>query len=523
MAGENRPGKNARQGRHVVGFVPVFLLLGIFGVSAVMAVVPGLGSETDRFRAAVYDSDRTIYTTYFYWYKGTDTIQFSHQILYDLDSNAISTIMANLASPPAGWPGPTNATINQIISFNATGDGHNYTEAISHHPLAAQPTYNERGDVISTLDTSLPKFTTDANGILTNMSSWIDWKNPDWHEWELRCMMRAGIDVAMPVYWWTGLPSNMSGWAREGLLVLNDTVTALQARLIDEHTAGSAYTPEDVPKIAMFYDTSLMKGLWAWNMSMTTYGNANHMNEFTDGADLTDPYWANQFYLRIQEFYDVIINGSACHTVTITYNGIPEEYCVVWLYSGSFFGNIGPSVLDYSKGQFESRYGKKLLFVGGGEWGEANVDGECGWGACCGLRTAKGTRIPAGGYGPGYYNVGTLICQEAAYTPRDVNRYKHGLMSVIDSGAVWIHVETWNELLEGTDICWTQENGYDHIDATREIADIFHAMRGLPPLEERVNLWLVITPLSCLIALAGIALVLQKRRPTETAIPPRSR
>jgi hypothetical protein len=37
-----------------------------------------------------------------------------------------------------------------------------------------------------------------------------------------------------------------------------------------------------------------------------------------------------------------------------------------------------------------------------------------------------------------------------------------------------VHVETWNEYPEGTDICWTQEYGYQWIDATREMAEKLH-------------------------------------------------
>jgi hypothetical protein len=66
MAAENRPSKAARSGRQVIGFIPVFVLLGIFAMSAVIALEPAFGSETDKFRAAVYETDRTIFTTYFY-------------------------------------------------------------------------------------------------------------------------------------------------------------------------------------------------------------------------------------------------------------------------------------------------------------------------------------------------------------------------------------------------------------------------------------------------------------------------
>ncbi|MCY2989379.1 MAG: hypothetical protein NTY19_16105, partial [Planctomycetota bacterium] len=42
-----------------------------------------------------------------------------------------------------------------------------------------------------------------------------------------------------------------------------------------------------------------------------------------------------------------------------------------------------------------------------------------------------------------------------------------------------VHVETWNELHEGTDICQSREYGRKYIDLTREFADQFHAGQKL--------------------------------------------
>ena len=503
--------------RTILGYIPAILLAGLFTASLVIAIVPNMGSRDDRFRQAMYKTDRTIFTTYFYWYRSTGNLENAQQVIYECNPEVVSTITENIQDPPADWPGPTN--VSEIISFNATGDGKNYTEAISHHPLGFAPTYNSSGHVISALDQSLPKYSTDQNGIIVNMSSWFDWMNKSWHEWEMRSMMRAGIDVAMPVYWWTGPDSNFGAWAREGLIVLNETITELQAQVAIEQGAGGDYSPDDVPKIAMFYDTTLMRQLWAWNVSQditseyhNDYGTA--FNE-GDGADLTDPYWENQFYLRIQEFYDVIMNGSTTYTVEIEFDGQVDEYCVVWMYGANWFSNVGPNVLDYCKDKFESRYGKKILFVGGGGWTVADVDGECGWGACCGLRKPTGSRIPVGGYGPGYYNIGTLISQDAGYQARNVAKYKEGLQEVIDAGAMWIHIETWNELLEGTDICWTQEFGYQYIDATREMADIFHAKRGAPAFLEQVDITLIFLPIAGFGVLLGVSIILVSKNPKE--------
>jgi hypothetical protein len=42
-----------------------------------------------------------------------------------------------------------------------------------------------------------------------------------------------------------------------------------------------------------------------------------------------------------------------------------------------------------------------------------------------------------------------------------------------------VHVETWNEFHEGTEICQTKEYGRQYIELTRKFADLFHARQRL--------------------------------------------
>ncbi len=495
------------------GFLPVVILIALFCTSAIIAFTPRLGNETDEYRAAWYNSDRAIMATYFYWYSSSGVLTSNQQMVYECSPEIVATIEDHISDPPEDWPGPTE--IDEIISFNATGDGKNYTDAISHHPLASTPTYNEKGEVTSSLEGELPIYDNDQNGLIPNITSWLSYTNPDWHEWEMRGMMRAGIDVAMPVYWWTGPEYNQNYWAHEGLVTLNDTLTSLQEKVESENAAGGKYSVEDIPKIAMFYDTTLMKQAWAINLTLNPesdyYNNYTKAWEEGDGPDLTDPYWEHQFYLRIQEFYDVIINGTNVFLPEITFKGETHQYCIAWLYGSNWFGELGDKVFDYCREKFEDRYGKKLLFVGGSDWNEPGVDGICGWGASMNVRTAQYSRIPVGGYGGGYYNIGTLINQNAMYREWEEQDYKDGLQEAIDSGAVWLHIETWNELLEGTDICWTYEAGYTKIDATREIADYFHELQGMPPITKRTDLVFVILPLLGLVAILGYGYLLTQK------------
>ena len=65
-----------------------------------------------------------------------------------------------------------------------------------------------------------------------------------------------------------------------------------------------------------------------------------------------------------------------------------------------------------------------------------------------------------------------------------------------------VHLETWNEFHEGTDICESREYGRQYIDLTRHYADLFHAGRRLPSgLPDRLS----VTPDQS----AGITLVPQ--------------
>jgi hypothetical protein len=46
-----------------------------------------------------------------------------------------------------------------------------------------------------------------------------------------------------------------------------------------------------------------------------------------------------------------------------------------------------------------------------------------------------------------------------------------------------VHVETWNEFHEGTEICESAEYGRQYIELTRRYADMFHARKRLEPAE----------------------------------------
>lgn len=88
----------------------------------------------------------------------------------------------------------------------------------------------------------------DGSDALTDHPPTLDgmsYRNPDWHQRQLRDMVDAGIDVALPVYW--GTPGTAESWSNVGLPPL----VAAREWLLSEGRPA--------PKIGMFYDTSTLR------------------------------------------------------------------------------------------------------------------------------------------------------------------------------------------------------------------------------------------------------------------------
>ena len=475
--------------RKLIGPMALIGVIGVMVAFSVAVIVNPMLYYTPERSAQVSmlntPGSRKIFTTYFYWYqsRGADYPNSIHCAEW---WNTTLSYPPNVPSDPSkypqGWPGPTNPAA-MMQNITATGGWHDYN---SYHPPAQLPVYDSSGAV---LPSSL------KNGTMEHLGSWFDWKNESWHEWELRCMMRAGIDVLMPVYWWNG---KMYGWwSIEGLRTLVQSWYHLAPKLVAEHQATSiADAYSKMPKICMFYDTTSMRQLWADITGQPFNGS---------GADLNDAAWQERFWSSIDDFLsNVTMVDENC---SFSYN----DRFVVWLYSSSWFADVGTSVFDYCREQCLQKYGHSINFVGGEGWKKAGVDGVCDWGACCNPHAPQETGIPVGGVGPGYYNIGAIAGQTPLYTARDPSKYISEWHGIMDAGAMWVHVETWNELHEGTGIAWSQEYGFTWIDLTRQMTDIFHSMTGYNPYA-RLNIITTIATLGAMIVILGVAGIATRTR-----------
>jgi hypothetical protein len=246
----------------------------------------------------------------------------------------------------------------------------------------------------------------------------------------------------------------------------------------------------------MFFDTTCMKILWAHE----TGGDF----QTGPGPDLDELRWKEAFWQSIAAFYDRV---STTELFTA-----PDDSNVIWLYGTEWFDDVGSGVLDYCKARFVERYGRTCMFVGSKGWVKAGVDAVNPWGACCpGPMLPSEQGIPVGEVSPGFYGLGATTMGSTTYFPRTDEKYRQHWKSVIDAGSVWVHVETWNELHEGTDIAWSQEYGFHWIDLTREIADEFHAMAGQVPARQ-IDVVAFVVPLACLGALGALGILVRRSK-----------
>jgi hypothetical protein len=303
------------------------------------------------------------------------------------------------------------------------------------HPLIAT-TYFYWYDV----DTNAHIIDGDGSDALTDHPSTLDglsYKNVDWHAQQLTDMIAAGIDVAMPVYWGAPIPNER--WSDAGLPFL----MAARERLIAEGKSP--------PAIGMFFDTSTLQ-----------YNEAGyHVDLTTDAGRL----W---FYGTIRNFWSQI---PPQHRAMI--DGKP----LVFLYSSAFARKVDDNLFPAVRKLFQRDFGTDFFLVKQQGWpGES--DSEYNWGGALSPQY-----LDTAGLGPGYDHSAVPGRTPLVRKRDDGQFYRRAWQRLLtkDVGTrPWlVHIETWNEFHEGTEICETREYGRQYINLTREFADLFHAGKQL--------------------------------------------
>jgi len=272
----------------------------------------------------------------------------------------------------------------------------------------------------------------------------LSFKRASWHKQQLTDMIDAGIDFLMPVYW--GVPGKYDGWSFVGLPPLVEAHDALLKQGVEP------------PQIGMFYDTSIL----LWN-GFNKDGSSYHV-------DLTTDFGKQWFYTAIRDFFSLIPPAKWARI-----DGRP----IVFLYSHTFAKAQDPAQLEYLKSSFEKDFGVKPFVVKADGWlGEADATYSWG-GAVSGPLIYR--RVAA--LGPGYDHSAVPDRTPLIVDRRDGKTYIDRWLKILalnpDKRPWMVHVETWNEWHEGTNIAHSREYGRSYIVLTRLFSDMWHARTHL--------------------------------------------
>ncbi len=256
------------------------------------------------------------------------------------------------------------------------------------------------------------------------------WKSQAWFERQLQDMRYAGIDVALPVYWGSS-PENE--WSTGGLAPM----IAARHRLVAARVAA--------PRIGMFYDTSIVRGV-----------------------DLTTASGIDNFYTNIHDYFSRIPRADWA---------LVDKRPIVWLFLPQD-NEFDQRVFDETYTRFKSDFGVRPYIVRATGWNCATTTPKCAraihtdasyvWGVA--QDGVQATQYVATA-GPGYDDR-QVAGRKGTYVSRDRGAYyRKNLSAAVQSGRPLVAVETWNEIHEASGIGQTVEYGRDYINVTKAIID----------------------------------------------------
>jgi hypothetical protein len=274
----------------------------------------------------------------------------------------------------------------------------------------------------------------------------ISYKRASWHKAQLADMVAAGVDFLMPVYW--GVPGKGNGWSFVGLPPLVRAHDALQKQGVT------------APAIGMFYDTSILR-----HNGFAKGGASYHV-------DLTTDFGKEWFYTPVRDFFSLIPPGKWARI-----DGRP----VVFMYASAFAKKQDPEQFNYIKHRFQAQFGVVPFIVKAADW-KGQADATYSWGGA-----VNGPLIyrQVAALGPGYDHTAVPGRQPLIVERRDgqtyVDRWRK-VLALNPKNRPWIvHVETWNEWHEGTDIAHSAEYGRSYIVLTKLFADMWRSGIVLKP------------------------------------------
>jgi hypothetical protein len=272
----------------------------------------------------------------------------------------------------------------------------------------------------------------------------ISYKRASWHRGQLRDMIAAGIDFLMPVFW--GVPGEYDGWSFKGLPPLVEAHSDLQKEGLNP------------PAIALFYDTSILR----WN-GFNEDGTNYHV-------DLTTDFGKEWFYTPIRDFFSIIPPTKWARV---------DGRQIVFLYAAAFAKAQDTKQLDYARRRFREEFSLEPFIVKSSQW-KGQADATYSWGGA-----VNGPLIyrKVVSLGPGYDHTAVPGRAPLVIDRRGGKTYFDRWLKILqlnpEKRSWMVHVETWNEWHEGTDVAHSREYGRSYILMTRLFADMWRLKAGV--------------------------------------------
>jgi len=259
----------------------------------------------------------------------------------------------------------------------------------------------------------------------------------DWHKQELAAMMKAGIDIVLPVYW--GDKNNLF-WSLPGVDNLVAAVKSL---------SGGKKIP---PRIGMFFDTSCLP-----------YQN----NKIP--PDLTTKAGKSLFYEMIFDYFQRVPKN-----LWAAINDRP----IIYLFFSQYVSKYNQKTFNFVYNNFKKDFGVKPYIIKDKSWQGVKVDGEYVFGTAI---YGAGTWGSIGSLGPGYDDLATQRSQRTWRKRQCGEFYEQGWELIKNMGARLVSIETWNEWHEASEIAASREYGDYYIDLTAKYIKQWKAAASQPP------------------------------------------
>ncbi len=272
----------------------------------------------------------------------------------------------------------------------------------------------------------------------------ISYKRVSWHKEQLTDMIEAGVDFLMPVFW--GVPGKYEGWSFRGLGPLVEAHSTLEKEGLKP------------PAIGLFYDTSILK----WN-GFRRGGGSYHV-------DLTTDFGKDWFYTAMRDFFSLIPPSKWARV---------EGGPIVFMYAAAFAKKQDLRQFACVKERFRKDFAVEPFIVKAQDW-KGQADAIYSWGGA-----VNGPLIyrQVVALGPGYDHSAVPGRAPLIVERLDGKTYIERWTKVLGLSSAdrpWmVHVETWNEWHEGTDVAGSREYGRSYIVLTRLFADMWHSKTHL--------------------------------------------